>query len=183
VRGRRWTDRRYLALGLAIVLALAVIAQILNANVFSSQGDATKYGQLNVPGTQVVRLPAGSVEGILEDNLEQGLRVRPGLRLSVVPLEGGPVPRVTRDVGQQFGTASGNFSPDQTYRRVWQIDVARAGRYRVSVGGADPQSAYFLDLGHGPPAGSLSIWLWAGIAALIVGAIWGLGNVVERRRG
>jgi hypothetical protein len=180
--GRRRTDKRVLAIGLAAVLALGVIAQIVNANVLSNQGEPTKYGQLNVPDSQLLQLPAGSFEGILEDNLEQGLRITPQLHLSMKPRNGGPAPVITRDVGQQFGTSSGNFSPDQTYRRVWQVDVARPGRYRVSVGGLGPDSGYLLDLGHSPPAGSISIWLWTGIAALLVIVLWLLARGVAYLR-
>jgi hypothetical protein len=163
---------RALAIGLAAVLALGVIAQIVNANVLNSSGDPTKYGQLDIPDSKLLQLPAGSFEGILEDNLGQDLRITPQLRLSMRPQDGGPAPVITRDVGEQFGTANGEFGPDQHYRRVWQVDVPRRGRYRVAVGGAGPDSGYFLDLGHSPPAGPITIWLWTSIAALLVVVLW-----------
>ena len=163
---------RALVIGLAVVLALGVIAQIVNANVLNKSGDPTKYGQLNVPASKSLQLPAGSFEGILEENLGQDLRITPQLRLSIKPQGGGPAPVITRDVGEQFGTANGEFGPDQHYRRVWRVGVPRSGRYRVTVGGAGPDSGYLLDLGHSPPAGPITIWLWTGIAALLVIAVW-----------
>ena len=89
---------------------------------------------------------------------------------------------VSRDVGERFGTSNGNFGPDTYYRRVWRVDVAEPGRYRVSVGGAGPDSGYFLDLGHSPPAGPVQIWIWTGIAALIVLALWLLGRGIAYMR-
>ena len=89
---------------------------------------------------------------------------------------------ISRDVGEQFGTANGNFGPDTYYRRVWRIDVAEAGRYRVSVGGAGPDPGYLLDLGHSPPAGPVQIWLWTGIAAALVLALWFVGRAIAGRR-
>jgi hypothetical protein len=180
--GGRLTSGRALAIGLGVVLVLGVLAQIINANVLNTAGDPTRYGQIDVPGAQVVRLPAGSLEAILEDNLGQELRITPRLRLAVTAQGGGPSPAIVRDVGQQFGTANGEFGPDQHYRRVWGVDVPRDGRYRVVAGGAGPDSGYFLDLGHGPPAGPISIWLWTGIAALAVLVAWLLGRLVAARR-
>ena len=174
---------RALAIGLACVLVLGIVGQIVNANVLSDQSEPAKYGQVHVPSSQVLQLPAGSFEGILEDNLEEDVRVTPSLRLAIEPQGGGPAPVVSRDVGEQFGTSNGDFGPDDLFRRVWRIDVARDGRYRVSVGGAGPDSGYFLDLGHSPPAEAASIWLWTGIAALVVLALWLLNRGVARRRG
>jgi hypothetical protein len=173
---------RVLVIGLAAVLALGVIAQIVNANVLNSSGDPTKYGQLDIPDSKLLQLPAGSFEGILEENLGQDLRISPQLRLSMKLQDGGPAPVISRDVGEQFGTANGEFGPDQHYRRVWRVDVPRSGRYRVSVGGAGPDSGYFLDLGHSPPAGPIAIWLWTGIAALVVVVLWLLSRGVAYLR-
>ncbi len=176
-----WTKGRTLAIGLGVIVLVGVIAQFLNANVLSSQGDATKYGQLNVPESKVLTLPAASFEGILEDNLEEEIKITDSLRLAIEPVGGGPAPSISRDVGERSGTANGNFGPDTYYKRVWRIDVPTAGRYRVSVGGAGPDSGYFLDLGTGPPAGAGQIWLWAGIVAAAWLALWLLGRLVAGR--
>lgn len=179
-----WGRGRTLAIALAVVVVLGILAQIVNANVLNTSGDPAKYGQLNVPESKVLQLPAASFEGILEDPLEEEPRITPLLRLSIVPLGGGPAPAISRDVGERFGTANGNFGPDSYFRRVWRIDVARAGRYRVSVGGAGPDPGYLLDLGHSPPAGPGQIWLWTGIAAAAVLALWLAGwAIANRRRG
>ncbi len=180
--GPWWARKRTLAIGLAVVVVLGVLVQIVNANVLSNQGDATKYGQLNVPESKVLALPAASFAGILEDNLEEELKITPALRLSIAPLGGGPAPAISRDVGERSGTANGNFGPDTYYKRVWRIDVPRAGRYRVSVGGAGPDSGYFLDLGNSPPAGAGQIWLWTGIVAAAWVLLWLLGRLVADRR-
>lgn len=182
MEGSRWSRKSTLAIGLGVIVVLGVLAQILNANVFTTQGDATKYGRLDIPGAKVLRLPAASIEGILEDDLEEELKITPALRLSVKPLGGGPAAEVSRDVGERSGTANGNFGPDTYYKRVWRIDVPRAGRYRVSVGGAGRDSGYFLDLGHSPPAGPWQIWLWTAIVAAAWIVLWAVGRVVVGRR-
>jgi amino acid transporter len=166
------TRGRTLLIGLGCVLALGVIGQIINANVLNTAGDPAKYGQLDVPGSKVLQLPSASFEGILEDPLEEEVKITPALRLSIEPLGGGAAPTISRDVGERFGTANGEFGPDTNFKRVWRIEVPRAGRYRVSVGGAGPDPGYLLDLGHSPPAGPVQIWIWTGIAALIVLALW-----------
>jgi hypothetical protein len=171
-----------LAIALGAVLVLGILAQIVNANVLNTSGDPNKYGQLDVPGSEVLQLPAASFEGILADPLEEDPKITPSLRLSIEPVGGGPAPEITRDVGEQFGTANGNFGPDTYYRRVWRIDVAEAGRYRVSVGGAGPDPGYLLELGHSPPAGPLQIWLWTGILAALVLALWLIGRFVATRQ-
>ncbi len=178
---QRWSRPRTLLISLGVVLVLGILAQIINANVLTSSGDPTKYGQIDVPGAQVVQLPAGSLEAILEENLGQELKITPALRLQVKALEGGPSPTITRDVGEQFGTANGEFGPDQHYRRVWRLDVPSAGRYRVTVGGAGPDPGYFLDLGTSPPAGPGQIWLWTGIAAALVLALWLIARALASR--
>lgn len=180
--GPWWSRKRTLAIGLGVVVALGVLAQIVNANVLTTSGDPAKYGQLNVPGSEVLQLPAASFEGILEDPLEEDPKITPALRLRVEPVRGGPAPEVSRDVAERFGTSSGNFGPDDYFIRVWRIDVPRAGSYRVSVGGAGPDPGYLLDLGHSPPAGSVEIWLWTGIAAAILLALWLAARVVAGRR-
>jgi hypothetical protein len=176
------TRPRTLLIGLGCVLALGVIAQIVNANVLNTSGDPTKYGQLDVPGSKVLSLPAASFEGILEDPLEEEVKVTPALRLSIAPLGGGAAPKINRDVGEHFGTANGEFGPDTYFRRIWRVDVARAGRYRVSVGGAGRDPGYLLDLGHSPPAGPGQIWLWTGIAAFVVLALWLLARGIAYLR-
>jgi hypothetical protein len=177
-----WTRGRTLAIGLGVIVALGVIAQIVNANVLSTQGDATKYGQLNVPESKVLTLPAASFEGILEDNLEEEIEITKSLRLAIKPLGGGPAPTITRDVGERSGTANGKFGPDTYYKRVWRIDVPQAGGYRVSVGGAGPDSGYFLDLGTSPPAGAGQIWLWTAIAAAAFLILWLAARALTGRR-
>lgn len=171
-----------MAIALGVVVVLGVLAQIVNANVLNTSGDPTRYGQLNVPDSEVLQLPSASFEGILADPLEEEPKITPALRLLIKPLGGGPAPQISRDVGERFGTANGNFGPDTYFRRVWRIDVPRAGRYRVSVGGAGPDPGYLLDLGHSPPAGPVQIWLWTGIAAAIVLALWLAARVIANRK-
>jgi hypothetical protein len=60
MEGPWWSRKSTLAIGLVVIVVLGVLAQILNANVLSTQGDATKYGQLNVPESKVLQLPAAN---------------------------------------------------------------------------------------------------------------------------
>jgi hypothetical protein len=129
MEGPWWSRTRTLAIGLGVVVVLGVLAQIVNANVLNTSGDPAKYGQLNVPGSKILQLPAASFEGILEDPLEEEPKITPALRLRIEPLGGGPAAEVSRE-----------------------------------------------------PAGPFSIWLWTGIAAAGVLALWLVARAVSGRK-
>jgi hypothetical protein len=169
---------RTLVLGLVTVLALTVIALILNANVFSNVGDAYKYARVVIPGSSVVQLPRGRLEVILEDPLGNGVDVPRGLSASIVPVGGGSVVPLARDVGGQFGASGSRQDSGDDFRRVWWANVPVAGTYRFTAFGRASDSELSLDLGHGPPISAAAIWAIGGIAALAFVLIWLLASAL-----
>jgi hypothetical protein len=173
---------RILLFSTIAVLTVAVIALILNANVFSDVSDAYKYGRITIPGSSVQQLPAGRIELILENALSNGVDVPGDLAASVVPLGGGPGVSITRSLGGQFGASGNSADTGDHFRRIWYADVARAGAYRVTVSGGGSDSGLSLDLGHGPPISSAAIWEIAGIVELGLLLSWLLARLVFRGR-
>jgi hypothetical protein len=173
---------RVLVVALGVVLAAAVVVQILNANVFSDLSDTHAYGRFTIPGSKVLKLPGDSLELVVSNPLGGVLDVPPASTAVVAPLEAaGPAPVVHRDVGDDFGTSS-RYGPDIQYRREWTVDVPSAGFYRVSVGGVPEDSGLALNVGHGPPLGAFTIWAAAGLVALSVVALWVGWGMVRRAR-
>jgi hypothetical protein len=173
--------RGFLIAGLLVIVGLGVVAQILNANVFSDISDAYAYGRFDAPGTKLLRLPSGSLEFILSNPLGTGISIPAGIALSVAPLERSePAPGIKRDVGDQFGTSPRNGNGID-YQRVWTVDVPRDATYRVTVGGLRRDSFYRLNVGHGPPVGALTLWLVTGIVAVLFAGVWYSLRVTGRR--
>jgi hypothetical protein len=173
---------RVLAAGTVTVIVGAVIALILNANVFSHLTDAYKYGRIDIPGSSVEHLPSGRIELILENPLGGGVDVPSDLAASVVPLDGGPRVSITRSIGAQFGASGNGTDTSDDFRRVWWADVPRAGAYRVMVTGGGSDSGLSLDLGHGPTISAAAILEIAGIIELALVLSWLMVRVLVRGR-
>lgn len=178
--------RGWLFAGLGIALALGIVAQIVNANALSDIGDATKYGSVAVPGSAVLRFPAGSMEVLVSRFGGSGSPdAPPGLELHVRPVGGdGPAATLTRDRGTQFGSGGSNGqngSSGISYRRIFRLDVPHTGSYDVTATGARPNDGYRLGFGNGPPYSAWTIWKLTGIAMLVVLALWFAARALGRR--
>ena len=171
---------------LAVVLGFAWV--LLNE---SEPRGIRRGGQVQIPGSATVTLPAGSVDLTLESDVDEGfgLNVPAALAVAVTAVTpGAPVPTVTRAVGGATPGAPGstqrvNGVPN-TYRRLWTVDVPRSGEYRVvtsPTGLANPHGLV-LDVGHSPGLGDLQIWERVGIAWLVVMALSYSVRLVTRRR-
>jgi hypothetical protein len=97
--------RRALLPAIVAVLVLAVIALILNANVFSKSADAYKYARIDIPGSAVRHLPAERIEVIVENPLGGGISVPRDLAVSIVPVGGGSPVSIVRSISGQFGVS------------------------------------------------------------------------------
>jgi hypothetical protein len=151
---------------MGVVLVAGIIVQIVNQNVTNTASDWTKYGHLSVPGAGVFTLPSGSLDLILEDDVDTGLTIPKHITVSVMPQAGAQPAIVTRDVGQPFG--GGSYGDTESLKRVWRVSTPAGGRYRVVVGGTASDTALQLDIGHAPGLGAFSIWLWVLIAEAIL---------------
>ena len=154
----------------AVVVAIGLVVQIVVGLAFGSNvDDARKYGEVDVPGEGVVRLPAGSLDISLAEVTGNALEIPSHLSLAVTDLEGRRVP-VTRDVGGPFG---GN-GPRSTvaYRRIWKADIPHSGGYRVTSSADTGDRVYTVEFGHAPLAIGAEIWKYTGLAALAALAAW-----------
>ncbi|MCV7281380.1 SHOCT domain-containing protein [Mycolicibacterium flavescens] len=140
-----------------------VLTLVLSAFVFD-EFDA--YGEVPIPGTGTVELPAGEVtvsfHTVVTGQPTSGFPI-PQISVSIEPPSGVADPVVTESVG---GTTTVN---SDTRVRVWVVDVAEAGEYQVStdgdVGGyITPRLAF----GHGSSYGWL---LWVCGALIAVGVV------------
>ncbi|WP_395311040.1 SHOCT domain-containing protein [Mycobacterium sp. AMU20-3851] len=155
-----------------VVAGVGFIASLLlNAFVFDRYN---AYGEVPVPGTATLHLPAGSVNVSFHTQIsgggDGGLPI-PDLRMAIDPPAGVPEPTVTESIG-----ATTTVNNDARVR-VWVAQVAEDGAYRIRTDGnvsafVSPRLAF----GHGSRYGGLPWWCAAlsGVAAavLILARVW-----------
>nr|WP_090341507.1 SHOCT domain-containing protein [Mycolicibacterium malmesburyense]CRL71466.1 hypothetical protein CPGR_01962 [Mycolicibacterium malmesburyense] len=158
---------------LTLVVAVIgfVVTLVLNAFVLD---DFDAYGEVPVPGTESVELPAGeatvSFHTVTTGRPTSGFPI-PALSINIDAPDGVADPAVTQSIGQTTTVNS------DTHVRVWVLQVPEAGTYRVTTDGnvngyINPRLAF----GHGSSYGWL-VWLFGGLAALgvlelIAALIW-----------
>lgn len=156
---------------MVVSIAGFVVTLILNAFVLDEY-DA--YGEVPIPGTRSLQLPAGEVtvsfHTYLTGRPSGGLPVPP-LRLTVVPPDRVAEPEVTESFGS---TTTVN---NDARVRVWVMQIPVDGTYRITADGEingyiSPRLAF----GHGTSYGWV-VWLFVGLFALavvdlVVGSVW-----------
>jgi Short C-terminal domain len=155
-----------------VTAAVGLVAMlVLNAFVLD---DYDAYGEVTVPGSTSLRLPAGEVtvsfHTMVTGSPSSGFPI-PDLQFTITPPEGAPQPRVTESVGSTTTVNS------DTHARVWLVQIAQEGTYGIvangNIGGyINPRLAF----GHGSSYGWLT-WVFAGLLAwgvleLVVALIW-----------
>lgn len=165
-----------ISLALAIVMLVVsvigfIITLVVNA-FFLDEYDA--YGEVPVPGSGTVHLPAGevtvSLHALVIGGGDGGLPVPP-LNLSITPPEGAPKPEITESVG-----ASTTVNND-AHIRVFKVQIGAEGDYKVTTDGQtggyiNPRLAF----GHSSSYGYL-VWVFVGLFVvslidLIVSIVW-----------
>jgi hypothetical protein len=179
------SSRRLAKLSLTGAIAMLVISVIgfittlvLNA-FFLDKYDA--YGEVPIPGSTSLHLPAGevtvSLHTVVLGNLNGGLPVPP-LGVTIVPPDGVAQPVVTENIGS---TTTVN---NDAHVRVWVAQIPAEGNYNVTTDGqvngyVDPRLAF----GHNSSYGYL-VWvfvaLFAGGLVVLALSIWWLAR--PRRR-
>ena len=160
--------------GLAVVIS---VGGLIATAVLSFAADKySEYGELPIPGSGTLELPAGevTVSFHIRGYGGRGLSVPP-LTLGIIPPAGVADPQVTEDLG---ATVSVN---DDARRRVWLMQVPVAGSYQITakgpIGGyVDPRLAF----GRSSSSEYL-IWVFAGLSVVstdLAVAVWWF-----RRRG
>ncbi|ORB37734.1 SHOCT domain-containing protein [Mycobacterium persicum] len=157
------------SLALAVVMLVVSVAGfiatlVLNAFLLDKYN---AYGEVPVPGSGSVHLPASEVSVSLHTVViggtnGTGLPVPP-LGISIDPPAGVPQPRVTESIGS---TTTVN---NDAHVRVWMVQVPVEGSYRVTtegrVGGyINPRLAF----GHQSSYGYL---VWVFVAVFVVGLV------------
>ena len=173
-----------LLLFVATLIVMVPVGILGSSNVV--WGEDNQYGRVDVPGTAVLHLPAGSlrVSAAVEipgrGNETPNLPLPSDLALAVTPVRGSAQPTVTRDLG-----TSANASDDQVnaQRQVWTVHVPSDGAYRVTARGNFLGVGVNAQLwfGHGPPLPGTLVPLVAVGIVLISAGLWLL--VHPRLRG
>jgi hypothetical protein len=151
-----------------LVAAVAgfVLTLVLNAFVLDKYN---AYGEVPVPGSSSVHLPAGQVTvsfhtQVIGSPSGGGLPV-PRLRMSIDPPAGVPAPTVTESIG---GTTTVN---NDARCRVWLIQVPAEGAYKITT---DGQVSGFISprlaFGHSSPYGYM-VWVFVGLFVVGLGGL------------
>lgn len=173
-----------LSLVLAIVTLVVAVAGFITTlvlNVFFLD-DYDAYGEVPVPGTGSVHLPAGqatvSLHALVIGGTDGGGLPVPPLRISITPPDGVAQPEVTESIGS---TTTVN---NDAHIRVWNVQVPAEGTYNVMTDGQvngyiNPRLAF----GHQSSYGYL-VWVFValfvvGLVDLTLSIIW-LGRVRRR---
>lgn len=172
----RSTASRVVMIILGVVAAVSIIGLITTVVLGVAGDDYDAYGELPIPGSGELQLPAGEVtiSFHIGGYGGRGMTVPP-LNFDIVPPPGLADPAVTEDLG---ATVSVN---DDARRRVWFMKVPTAGVYRITTGGkvngyVDPRMSFGRSGSMEAP-----VWVFATLAIvsvdLFIAAWW------FRRRG
>jgi hypothetical protein len=185
LRGNGTWGRQLLLAGVLLIplsfAAMAVVGILGSSNIV--WGEPNQYGRVDVPGTAVVHLPAGTVEVtaavyiVGKGNETVDVPLPDDLSVTVTPAGGSAPVTVTPDVGSSGNTMDAHHN---SVRRVYRVAVPADGDYTVSASGdftgigIHPQ----LWFGHGPPLpGTYVPVIGLGIVVLVEGVwllLWGL---------
>lgn len=146
-----------------VVVAVGGFITTLVVNAFFLD-EYNAYGEVPIPGSGVVHLPAGeatvSLHALVIGGTDGGGLPVPPLKISVSAPDGVPQPEVTESIG---GTTTVN---NDAHVRVWNVRVPVEADYTVrtdgQVGGyINPQLAF----GHSSSYGWL-VWVFVGLFAV-----------------
>lgn len=156
-----------------VVAGIGFIASLfLNAFVLDRYN---AYGEVPVPGTATLHLPAGEVDISFHTQIigsGNGSLPVPDLRMGIDPPAGVREPTVTENIG---GTTTVN---NDARIRVWVAQIAEDGDYRIQADGnvsafVSPRLAF----GHGSPYGAAPWWcaglFVASALVLVLALVWG----------
>ncbi|KQH79897.1 hypothetical protein AO501_22265 [Mycobacterium gordonae] len=149
-----------------LVVSVAGFITTLVLNVFFLD-DYDAYGEVPVPGSGSVHLPAGqatvSLHTLVIGGTDGGGLPVPPMRISITPPDGVPQPEVTESIGS---TTTVN---NDAHIRVWNVQVPADGTYQVVTDGQvngyiNPRLAF----GHQSSYGYL---VWVFVALFVVGLV------------
>jgi Short C-terminal domain len=155
---------RTVAIWMMVVAVVGFIVTLVLNAFFLDDFDA--YGEVAVPGSGTVHLPAGevniSLHTLVVGSPNGGLPVPP-LGVTIVPPDGVAQPAVTENIGS---TTTNN---NDAHVRVWVANIPAEGNYTVTTDGQ--VSGYInprLAFGHSSAYGFL-VWVFVGL--FVVGLV------------
>ena len=161
---------RVISILVGIVAVLSVGGLITTAVLSFVADKYSQYGELPIPGSGTIELPAGEVNVSfhVRGYGGRGLSVPP-LTLGIDPPAGVADPQVTEDLG---ATVSVN---DDAHRLVWVMQVPAAGSYQITTSGpiggyVDPRLAF----GRSSSSDYL-VWVFVGLSVIstdLAVALW-----------
>ena len=167
------------AIAILVVSVIGFITTLVLNAFFLDKYDA--YGEVPIPGSGRLHLPAGevavSLHTVILGDLNGGLPVPP-LGVTIIPPDGVAQPVVTENIGS---TTTVN---NDAHVRVWVAHIAAEGDYNVTTDGqvngyVNPRLAF----GHSSSYGYL-VWVFVGLFAAglvdLALSIWWLAR--PRRR-
>jgi hypothetical protein len=158
--------------GLVVLSFLGILgilaSLIVNALVLD---DFDKYGDVPVPGSRALRLPAGEADVSFHVQMPTTLGNAGSLTLPDLHFGMSYPDRFERPVVTDDSGSTTNVNGD-AHRRVWTVDVRSPGRYRIktrgNVGGfIDPRLAFGENSSHSLPVIPFVILLGVSIVGLV----------------
>ena len=167
---------RIVTIVVSVLAAISVGGLIVTAVLGITGEKYGNYGEVPIPGSGIVRLPAGEVivSFSISDHQDRGMRVPP-LTMDITPPAGVSDPLVTEDLGDMVAVG------DDAHRRVWFMKVATEGDYRVIADGpvadfVDPHLSFGQSLAVDGP-------LWFFVALSVISVDLAIAMWWFRRRG
>jgi hypothetical protein len=175
MRGRRSAPKVLLVVAIA-TLVVSIVGMIgsvlLNVFVFDRYN---AYGEVPIPGTAYLRLPAGEVTIAFRTRVagspgEAGLPI-PDLGISIDPPTGAAKPEVTESIGS---TTTVN---NDVRRRLWIAHIPADGTYRIATDGKvsafiDPRLAFGHASTMGWLLGLFAVLILVAVVDLVISVVW-----------
>ena len=154
---------RIVTIVVSVLAAISVGGLIVTAVLGITGEKYGNYGEVPIPGSGIVRLPAGEVivSFNISDHQGSGMRVPP-LTMDITPPDGVSDPSVSEDLGDMVSVG------DTAHRRVWFMKVATEGDYRVIADGpvadfVDPHLSFGQSLAVDGP-----LWFFVALSVISV---------------
>lgn len=169
------TASRIIAVVVGALVAVSVggliVLSVLTALVWE-RFDA--YGEIPIPGSAAVELPAGKVTVNFHVHSGADGTAVPPLRMNIEPPPGGTDPAVTDDLG---GSVRVN---NDIHRQVWVMQVPAAGVYQVRIDG--PVAGFDQPRLAFGKTGSMDGLVWVFVAMSIISVDLAIAVWWTRRR-